>query len=1601
MSETSGMRKASLLSLALLAVLILSLVMAGGASAEGGPYVEVPSYPKIGCYDVVSSGMGMFTGNTLWPLILLVPGPVVDAYMVWAGTENPGPGSPNQNTLGVNGTSVIGNKVDALGAPFLDPPWYMWRADLGPGGANLVKQGYNSFMITGWFAVPVYPRRNGVSIIAVYDTGACTRPNKIDLMDNFDWFFEGAAGQETSSVVGFDFPLAPVNRSVTLWMHHGGTDHDNLCRPEQIWAATGTGAKPTTLINYGQPSTGVNGGTLIITGAFSPNACGGTAYPPVTFLDGGYIDAEWSIIQVKINVPAGATWLAVQAESVKTGVPTAPGESGIWFMQASAPLYNPALKVTKTDGKTDANPGDDLTYTIAYDNHGYGPAENTTIVDTLPERMTFVGASNGGAYDPATRKITWNLGTVNNGVSGQLTVQVKLDPVYPAGTTTLTNNVTISTTTVGEQDTSDNAASDTTNVFAKVELAITKIAAPEPVDAGAPLTYTIGWIVDGNAFAPGVTIVDTLPQTVTFVSASDGGVFDPATRKVTWSLGTVTPLKSGTYTIKVNVKTPLYNGTKLPNSVVIADTIGDSKSASTVSTVRSAHVLAVTKTDVPDPVEAGANLTYTISWNVSGTEPARDAVIVDTLPDHVSFVSATGGGVYDPTTRKITWNLGELMTPQNGSFTVIVKVDTPLYNQTKLTNGVTFSDTTPGSTPATTTQETTVHSAHVLAVTKVDSPDPVEAGANLTYAIAWSTTGNEPAKDAMIVDTLPQHVAFVSATGGGVYDPATRKITWNLGALMTPQNGSFTVIVKVDTPLYDQTKLTNGVTFSDTTPGSTPATATQETTVHADHELSIVKSDNPDPVEKGANLTYTLDWAVTGNEPADNVVVTDPLPFGMQFVSATGGGTYDPATGIVTWNLGTQMTPKNGTLTLVVKVNKDFPNGLDISNRATIKDDKAGKEKHADALTKVVQTPEGSIGDTVWYDANRNGIQEPGEPGIGGVGLILYQAGPDGQCGTADDVAVGNAVTDAMGKYLFNGVAGGKYCVKVIDATVPAGLTLTSGANPHGPIVLAEGADYRNADFGYGPATGTGAIGDRVWSDANGNGLQDPGEVGIGNVTLNLLNAGPDGRCGTADDTVAATKTTAPDGSYLFTGVAPGKYCVKVTDTNNVLTGLTLTGGANPHGPITLAAGGTYLNADFGYHGTTTFNGQIGDLVFYDGNRSGVFEPGPGERGIEGVTLALMAAGPDGVFGTADDVMVASTTTDANGHYLFTGLPDGQYQVVVTDLLGRLPGYTQTYGVPNTDNNGQVSPYPVTITGGAAVLTADFGYADGHLLAISKANNIPAGQPVEAGANMIYTINYSVSGREPAPNVVINDMLPMQVDFVSASNGGVYNAATRTITWSLGNLNPGASGSVTLTVHVKKPLPNNSYIFNTAVISDDAKVTDEATDIVRVHAEPILTLTKTVNPTGTVKPGDTLHYSLCYANTGNGDATSVVLMDGIPTRTTYVAGSATGGGAYDAANRKLTWTLGTVGPDANACVSFDVTVDLTLPGVTEVNQGWTVDNTATLDSAELPQLTRSTSNPLNAFVKPTLTKTAEPTGESSPATASSTRSATPMRAQPI
>jgi len=83
--------------------------------------------------------------------------------------------------------------------------------------------------------------------------------------------------------------------------------------------------------------------------------------------------------------------------------------------------------------------------------------------------------------------------------------------------------------------------------------------------------------------------------------------------------------------------------------------------------------------------------------------------------------------------------------------------------------------------------------------------------------------------------------------------------------------------------------------------------------------LAIAKTDSPDPVAAGGNITYTLNFQNTGNADATNVVVSDMVPANTTFVSAVGGGAPDPA-GVVSFSVGTLPAGGSGSVQMTVRV---------------------------------------------------------------------------------------------------------------------------------------------------------------------------------------------------------------------------------------------------------------------------------------------------------------------------------------------------------------------------------------------------------------------------------------------------------------------------------------------------------------------------------------------------------------------------------------------------------------------------------------------------------------------------------------------------------
>src|SRR5439155_648967 len=148
----------------------------------------------------------------------------------------------------------------------------------------------------------------------------------------------------------------------------------------------------------------------------------------------------------------------------------------------------------------------------------------------------------------------------------------------------------------------------------------------------------------------------TVPANTTFVSATAGGTL--ASGVVTWSVGNLAAGATGSVQMAVRVASPLANGTSITNSTYSIDSNETSPvSGASVSTaVTSAPILAVSKTDSPDPVAAGGNLTYTLSYPNTATPFPSTALLRSTVPANTTFVSATAGGTL--ASGVVTWSLG-------------------------------------------------------------------------------------------------------------------------------------------------------------------------------------------------------------------------------------------------------------------------------------------------------------------------------------------------------------------------------------------------------------------------------------------------------------------------------------------------------------------------------------------------------------------------------------------------------------------------------------------------------------------------------------------------------------------------------------------------------------------------------------------------------------------------------------------------------------------------------------------------------------------------------------------------------------------------------
>ncbi|MCH8536080.1 MAG: calcium-binding protein, partial [Flavobacteriaceae bacterium] len=275
----------------------------------------------------------------------------------------------------------------------------------------------------------------------------------------------------------------------------------------------------------------------------------------------------------------------------------------------------------------------------------------------------------------------------------------------------------------------------------------------------------------------------------------------------------------------------------------------------------------------------------------------------------------------------------------------------------------------------------------------------------------------------------------------------------------------------------------------------------------------------------------------------------------------------------------------------------------------------------------------------VYLDINGNGIQDPDEPGIEGVSVIIINANNVGL----------STVTDVDGNWNIN-VIGGTTNIFISNNTLPEGALKTQGEDPN--IVTAIENETVNVEpFGYFLV---GSLEGRVYKDVNGNGTQDLDEAGIEGVDINI----------TDEFGNESTAITDINGDWFIDEIGAGEVTIDINQNSpNFPTGAVQTEGTDPK-TVTLTPAQTLNVGNDGFFESGLINGTL----YLDSNGNGTQDIG--EDGIANITITI-----ENSLGE-----IQTETTDANGNWSVL-VPEGEVTITIDEAAPNFPeGAVQTEG---------------------------------------------------------------------------------------------------------------------------------------------------------------------------------------------------------------------------------------------------------------------------------------------------------------------------------
>lgn len=1337
-----------------------------------------------------------------------------------------------------------------------------FQEELGPSGSITNNKSIpNTATVASFYGVPIAtvnanpgrydtygPVSGSTSVTAVFPNLSVTKSTPSGstavMSSPFTWQF---VVSDTTAA-----PLSATSAADTLpafWTYDAGSTTIILANGTQV---TGAAADPTVntvgnteTLTWSSLGALANGQTITVTYQATPNP-------------GAAFGASPNVNSVTVSG---------QDATGASGNASGPYQAGP--ATASAFINAADLAITKTvatPGGLVAGAANDQ-YNLAVVNNGPSAAQGPiTVTDNAPPGTSFTGASGSGwqcSLGSGGTSVTCTLpGPLASGVSAPaLTVSIDIPSSYALpslSSPSVTNTATVSGPTY-DPNMANNTSTITSPVTLQADLSITKTHSGS-FTAGSTGAYQLTVTnngpsdepIPGGSFPP-VTVVDTLPAGMTFVSA---------TTSPDWTcsaLGqTVTCKRTGAsmpaghsslITLNVAIAANVANNTTLTNTATVTGNIPDpnpnNNTASDPTNIVTSADLSIVKTHDPaDTFVPGTDVTYTLAVANAGPSDAVTPSVTDTLPSVAgvpteTFVSASGtgwscGAVGQLVTCNATANLpaGTAANP----ITLIVQV-APGFTGSSIDNtatvGSTTSDPNPANNSFTDLQNAGSASAD-LSIVKSHVGD-FTAGTQGTYTLAVANNGPSDAVGPVTVtDDLPPGMSFVSGTGAGWSCGAVgQAVTCTLAAgLATGGNTSISLVVNVasSTP---QGVLTNTASVQSPTadPDQLNNTSNDQTTVQTSADLGIDKTHSG-LFTPGTQGSYTL--TVTNGGPSDAagpVTVTDELPGPESFVSGTSSDPWScSAVGqLVTCTLAGGLAANgSSTIDLTVAVDPGYVGGP-ISNTATVSspttDPNPSNDSHTDTTGAI--TPEADLS----IVKSHNGSFVSGSPAT--YTLSVTNSGQSDNAGPI-------IVTDTLppGETYVSASGGGWSCNPAPAATVTCtqatGLTTGTSASPitldvtidsglppqiiYNTASVQSGStnDPNSANNSSTDAALVGALAD-LSITKKGNGDFIPGQNGT--YTINVTNNGPSSA---ANPMVI---DTLPTGLSYVSASGTGWQCTYVGSTNTVtcLQAAPLLAGASTQ-PLTLTVGvsaaaypsvtntasvsSTTGDPDL-TNNSSAYTSTVDALDDLTITKTHVGNPVAGQDLTYQLAVSNNGPTPDpGPVKVVDQLPSSLTYVSAMGPgwqcsasgQTVTCLWSVPFPVGVTSTISLvvLPGAAAVPSVTNTATvSGAANDH--TPSNNAASDTATT--APGAKLTLTKQLETPELVP---GGSATYIITLANAGPSPATGLVITDDVPSGLVPTSASGTGWQcTIAGQTVTCdNPGPLAAGSSSQVTLVAHV-------------------------------------------------------------------------------------------------------------------------------------------------------------------------------------------------------